>query len=38
MQGKSCFNFTAPDPDLLSELAELTDQGFTRYRNAGYVP
>jgi hypothetical protein len=38
MQGKSCFNFTAPDADLLSELAELTEQGFTRYRNAGYVP
>jgi hypothetical protein len=38
MQGKSCFNFKAPDPDLLSELAELTSQGFARYRSAGYVP
>ncbi len=38
MQGKSCFNFTAPDPDLLSELTALTKQGFTKYREAGYVP
>lgn len=37
MQGKSCFNFTAPDPDLLSELTALTNQGFTKYRAAGYV-
>lgn len=36
MQGKSCFNFTAPDPDL-TELRALTNQGFTRYREAGYV-
>jgi hypothetical protein len=37
MQGKSCFNFTAPDPELLSELTELTNAGFARYREAGYV-
>jgi hypothetical protein len=37
MQGKSCFNFTAPDPELLSELSALTNQGFTKYREAGYV-
>lgn len=37
MQGKSCFNFTAPDPDLLSELTALTHEGLTRYREAGYV-
>lgn len=37
MQGKSCFNFTAPDPDLLSELTALTNRGFTKYREAGYV-
>jgi hypothetical protein len=38
MQGKSCFNFKAPDPDLLNELAELASEGFARYRSAGYVP
>lgn len=38
MQGKSCFNFTAPDPDLLSELTALTQHGFAKYREAGYVP
>lgn len=37
MQGKSCFNFTSPDPDLLGELAELTQRGFTRCRDAGYL-
>ncbi|MEX2572305.1 MAG: hypothetical protein WD737_13485 [Gemmatimonadota bacterium] len=37
MQGKSCFNFTAPDPELLGELEDLTQRGFTRYRAAGYV-
>jgi hypothetical protein len=38
MQGKSCFNFTAPEAALLSELAALTNLGFARYREAGYVP
>ena len=28
MQGKSCFNFSAPDPKLFKELASLTKQGF----------
>lgn len=37
MQGKSCFNFTTPDPDLLSELSALTNEGFDKYREAGYV-
>jgi hypothetical protein len=37
MQGKSCFNFTSPDPELLSELTALTRRGFTRYREAGYI-
>jgi hypothetical protein len=27
MQGKSCFNFTKPDPDLFAELADLTAAG-----------
>jgi len=31
MQGKSCFNFTAPDPALFRELAKLTTRGFALY-------
>jgi hypothetical protein len=30
MQGKSCFNFTAVDEGLLSELSELTRVGYER--------
>jgi hypothetical protein len=37
MQGKSCFNFTSPDPDLIAELTTLTNRGFERYREAGYL-
>ena len=32
MQGKSCFNFTAPDPALFRELAKLAARGFALYR------
>lgn len=33
MQGKTCFNFTArPEPDLLAELARLTEAGFAGYK------
>jgi hypothetical protein len=32
MQGKSCFNFLAPDPTLFRELAKLTASGFALYR------
>jgi hypothetical protein len=31
MQGKSSFNFTAPDPALFRELAKLTTRGFALY-------
>ncbi len=31
MQGKSCFNFTAPDEKLFNELRKLTKAGFTRF-------
>lgn len=34
MQGKSCFNFKKVEPDLFSELAELTRKGVERYRTA----
>ena len=33
MQGKSCFNFTAPDPVLFRELSKLTSAGLALYRN-----
>lgn len=36
-QGKSCFNFTAPDDALFAELARLTAAGFARYTDDGYV-
>jgi hypothetical protein len=32
MQGKSCFNFTGPDPALFRELAKLTTSGLALYR------
>jgi len=31
MQGKSCFNFTAPDEKLFNELRKLTKAGFTQF-------
>jgi hypothetical protein len=37
MQGKSCFNFKAVDPVLFSELASLTEKGFTRYQQEGLL-
>ncbi len=38
MQGKACFNFTAPDPALFKELADLTRRGYDGFRKMGYVP
>ena len=32
MQGKSCFNFLAPDAALTRELGRLTSRGFTLYK------
>jgi hypothetical protein len=32
MQGKSCFNFSAPDPALFRELRKLTSRGFALYK------
>jgi hypothetical protein len=32
MQGKSCFNFIAPDPALFRELSKLTSAGLALYR------
>lgn len=35
MQGKSCFNFTAVDEDLLAQLVTLTRRGVERLRTRG---
>jgi len=32
MQGKSCFNFVAPDTTLFRELVRLTNRGFALYK------
>lgn len=32
MQGKACFNFTAPDEKLFGELAKLTETGLKHFR------
>jgi hypothetical protein len=32
MQGKSCFNFSAPDPALFRELTKLTAAGLALFR------
>lgn len=37
MQGKSCFNFTAVDKALFTELAALTKAGFASYKEQGFV-
>jgi hypothetical protein len=33
MQGKSCFNFTAPDTALFAELTNLTAEGFELFKH-----
>lgn len=35
MQGKSCFNFTAPDRALFAELKALTAAGYDLFKKAG---
>jgi hypothetical protein len=35
MQGKGCFNFTAPDPALFDELAELVRAGIDTFKKRG---
>jgi hypothetical protein len=37
MQGKSCFNFTAPNTALVDELAQMTHAGFERYEREQWV-
>ena len=38
MQGKSCFNFTAPDDALFAELGRLASAGIDAYRRDGTIP
>lgn len=37
MQGKSCFNFKAPDPALFEEIAALTERGFAHWKAGGRI-
>ena len=37
MQGKACFNFTAVDPKLFDELADITRKGYDQWRARGWV-
>jgi hypothetical protein len=37
MQGKSCFNFNQPEPDLFADLALLVHAGFKNYVARGYI-
>ena len=37
MQGKSCFNFKAAEPDLFAELEALTGKGFERIKAEGFL-
>lgn len=37
MQGKSCFNFTGPDPALFKELKALVKAGYASYQEQGFV-
>jgi hypothetical protein len=36
LQGKTCFNFTAPDRELFEELEAVTAQSIAALRKAGY--
>ncbi len=38
MQGKSCFNFTTLDEELLEELSRLTAAGFVRFEEDETIP
>lgn len=38
MQGKACFNFKSdPEPELIRELKQLTEDGFRRWREKQWV-
>jgi hypothetical protein len=37
MQGKSCFNFSHVDEKLFQELSELTELGYERFKQEGFI-
>ena len=37
MQGKSCFNFRTVDENLFTELEELVEAGYQRFRTANFI-
>ena len=37
LTGKSCFNFTRPEPELFEELAQLVEASFACYERLNYV-
>ncbi len=37
MQGKSCFNFKGVDPALFTELKQLVDRSYQRYKEEGRI-
>ena len=37
MQGKSCFNFKAVEPELFAELAKITESGLRGYEKLGWL-
>ena len=37
MQGKTCFNFKVVDEPLFKELEQLTAEGLTAFRKAGFI-
>lgn len=37
MQGKACFNFQRPDPELFSQLDALTSLGREQWKRAGFL-
>jgi hypothetical protein len=38
MQGKSCFNFSALEPALITELSALTKASYASFKEQGFVP
>jgi hypothetical protein len=38
MQGKSCFNLSTVEPELIRELAALTKSAYDSFREQGFVP
>jgi hypothetical protein len=37
LQGKSCFNFNQPEPDLFADLALLINASFKKFEAEGYI-